>query len=349
MPTMKRVIRFGFFMFYLIIDCSKVSEDIEKARKSMDDEDRKAAKMLEQLLVDSKKPATFIWDLLKSVEEGKISSHHEIQKKMIEIDKSTFITSEHDEKLYFQIVHDREDALSKKKIDQNRELIPLENDEYISESASILYIKESNCGMIQYNRYSVSINQISSFLSKCVEERYRKLHGTTANVPLKIELRPLYDKNLLEAINNNKGIKKIEIRGSIPAIQNLKRKGLNLPIFSVKKVLAPMKGYTFTLTMTGNHTRQKGEVEYDFIDKEACNQLFDAYSQTEYDDDKLFIKMNYIAMNNVTDELVWASPVKKVVLQFQVDTRREIPDQEMYMRMLTYYDSNKEEIERIIT
>ena len=77
--------------------------------------------------------------------------------------------------------------------------------------------------------------------------------------------------------------------------------------------------------------------------------MFDAYSQTEYDEEKLSIKMDYITMNNVTDELVWASPVKKVVLQFQVDTRSEIPDQEMYMRMLTYYDSNKEEIEQIIT
>ena len=58
--------------------------------------------------------------------------------------KSTFITSEQGDRLYFQIIHDRDDALSKKKIDQERESIPLESDEYISESASILYIKNIN-------------------------------------------------------------------------------------------------------------------------------------------------------------------------------------------------------------
>lgn len=349
MATVKKVIRFGFFSFYLIIDRPKVREDIVKAKKTKDDESRKRAAMLKQLLLDTQTPASFVWEMLKRFENGMIVSHHEIQKKMIEIDKSTFITSEQGDRLYFQIIHDRDDALSKKKIDQERESIPLESDEYISESASILYIKNINYAMIQYNRYSVSINQISAFLSESIRKWYQQSFNTTVNVPLKIELRPLYDRNLLQAVKNNKGIKRIEIKGSIPAIQTLKNKGFNLPIFDVKDALASMKAYTFTLTMTASFTRRKGEVEYDFIDKEACNQLFDAYSETEYDEDALSIKMNYINMNNVADELVWASPVKKAVITFQVDSRSEIAPQEMCRRMSAYYDTIKEDIERIIS
>lgn len=349
MRTVIKTIRFGFFSFYLIIDRPKVREDIAKAKKAKDDESRKRAEMLNQLLSDTQKPASFVWDFLKKYEAGKIVSHYEIQKKMIEIDKSTFITSEQGDRLYFQIIHDRDDALSKKKIDQERESIPLESDEYISESASILYIKKINCAMIQYNRYSVSINQISAFLSESVKKWYQESFNTTAIIPLKIELRPIYDKNLLEAVKNNKGVKKLEIKGSIPAFQTLKKRGFNLPILSLKDALASMKAYTFTLTMTGNYTRRRGEVEYDFIDKDACNQLFDAYSETEYDEDALSIKMHYITMNNVADELVWAAPVKKAVLTFQVDSRSEIAPQEMCRRMSAYYDTIKEDIDRIIS
>ena len=69
---------------------------------------------------------------------------------MIEIDKSTFIISEEDEHIFFQMVHDRDDALSKKRINKDRESIHLD-DEYISEFASIIYNKTTNCFMIQKN------------------------------------------------------------------------------------------------------------------------------------------------------------------------------------------------------
>lgn len=347
MSTKNKFIRFGFFSFYMIMERDDIKKRLAQILRSKDNNNTKEAAMLKQLLADTATPASFVWKLLNLIKDGKVKTHHTIQEKIIEIDRSTFIIPDEEESFFFQMVHDRDDALSKKRLDQDRVSIPLENDEYISEFASILYSKAENCAMIQSNRYSVSPNQIAVFLTECLKDWYQKSFDTKESVPLKLELRPIYDRNLLDAVTHNKGIRKLEIKGTLPAFRNLERKGLNLPILNVRNDLAPMRGYTFSFTISANTQRNRGTAEYDFIDSEECNKLYDAYSQTEHDEDRISVKMFYQSMNDATEELVWAAPIKSATLTYRIDSRREITYLEMYEKMHTYYIANREDIKLI--
>lgn len=94
-----------------------------------------------------------------------------------------------------------------------------------------------------------------------------------------------------------------------------------------------MRGYTFSFTISANTQRNRGTAEYDFIDSEECNKLYDAYSQTEHDEDRISVKMFYQSMNDATEELVWAAPIKSATLTYRIDSRREITYLEMYEKL----------------
>lgn len=111
MSTKDKPIRFGFFSFYMIIERSDIQKRLAQKHRSKDENDMKEAAMLKQLLADTENSASFVWKLLNLIKDGKVKTYHTIQEKMIEIDRNTFIIPEGEESFFFQMVHDRDDAL----------------------------------------------------------------------------------------------------------------------------------------------------------------------------------------------------------------------------------------------
>jgi len=346
--TIPKTLHFGFFRAFLLLNRDDIEHKIKKLKKSLKPDDARRAQVFEQLLKDSKNTPEFIWKILNDIDSNKLESAREISNKMIEIDKSTFIISEEDEHIFFQMVHDRDDALSKKRINKERESIHLDDDEYISEFASIIYNKTTNCFMIQKNRFSVSPVQIGYFLNECIYEKYFvKMNVKYGHRPLKVDLRPIMDMGQLDAIKNNKGIDRIEIKGSMSSLENLNKTNYNLPVLNVGKTLKNMKGYSFAITITANHERINKKVEYDSIDKEECEKLYSAYSEVPEGKDNISVKMHYTNEAEIKDTLTWATPLKLAEITFNHNPRSEIKVIEIYKKMIEVFNANKEDVKRL--
>ena len=315
--TVTKTIRFGFFKAEIHCDIDDLRKKIRKLSKSKKEDDKKKLKMFQALNDDLKNVSDVIFDLISEIKSGEISSIHEVQKKLIEIDKSTFIESKPNEELhmFFQMVHDRDDAISKKKLNQERESIPLDDDEYIGEFSGIIYQRRGNYFMIQYNRYSVSIDQIAVFLTRCLKEKYEKMVGFEQGLkqfPAYFELKAVIDNDRLKAVEKNNGLEKILIKGDLSAVENIRKYAarMNLPIFAVGDAIQKMNGYEFSFSITAKRTREGRKIEYDSIDQEFCQELFDAYMNVGQEKDNISVTMQYQNENDVRETLTWASPLK---------------------------------------
>lgn len=344
-----KVLRFGFFKAYVHCDIDNLNTKINKLRKSKKKDDAVRLKMLQNLKEDIKNSSEVIWNLIQDVKFNKIASIHEIQKKLVEIDKSTFISNDENEYVFFQMVHDRDDALSKKKLNQERESIPLDDDEYIGEFSGIIYHKDIKCFMIQYNKYSVSINQIAEFLTKSLIEKYQ--HNMTEQqkykqFPAYIELRAIMDEGRLEAINNNNGLEKMVIKGDLSAVENIKKASSdkNSLILNVGNAILGVNGYEFALTITAKKTREKRRIEYDSIDQNFCQQLYNAYENVENDKDNISVSMQYQNKDNIRETLIWSSPLKESYIPFTINSRKEIEYSKLHDKMLLNFKQYWDEL-----
>ena len=216
--------------------------------------------------------------------------------------------------------------------------------------ASILYCKHENCAMIQQNRFSVSINQIGRFLSRCMEEYYQKDLPESkrfSRFPVVIELRPIMDREALKAIKNNKEIRKMIIRGSVPFFEALKKTKISLPIIDVGNALEEMKGYSFTVSITAHHERVEGNTEYTSIDKQACENLYQAIEMIPDEERNCNVKMEYLSNEDTKEWLTWSTPLRQTSLSFSVNTREELSPKILYDKMREYFDKNQEDIKRL--
>lgn len=336
-----KTLRFGFFKVYIHCDINDINIKINKLKKSNIQDDQAKLKMLQTLKEDLKNVSKVIWDLISEIRSNKISSIHTIQNKLIEVDKTTFMGYDKNEEqhAFFQMVHDRDDALSKKKLNQERESIPLDDDEYISEFAGIIYHKETKCFMIQYNKYSVSINQIAEFLTRSLIEKYQNNmteRQKYKKFPAYIELRAIMDESRLNAVNNNNCLEKMIIKGDLSAVENIKKasNNKNTPILNVGNAILGMNGYEFTLTITAKKTREKRKVEYDSIDQDFCKQLYNAYENVGRDKDNISVTMQYQNEHDVRETLIWSSPLKESYIPFTINSRKEIEYSELYDKMI---------------
>lgn len=347
----KKTLRFGFFKVYIHCDIDDINKKITKLKKSNKQDDIVRLQMLRILKEDIKNISDVIWDLINEIKSDKISSIHEIQNKLIEVDKSTFMWCDQSEEehVFFQMVHDRDDALSKKKLNQERESIPLDDDEYISEFSSIIYHKKTKCFMMQYNKYSVSINQIAEFLTRSLMEKYQNNmteQQKYKRFPAYIELRAIMDSGRLEAVNNNNGLEKMIIKADLSAVENLRKasSNKNMPIFNVGNAISNVNGYEFTLTITAQKTREKRKVEYGSIDQNFCKQLYNAYNNVEKGKDNISVTMQYQSKDDMRETLIWSSPLKESYIPFIINSRKEIEYRELYDKMILNFKQYWDEL-----
>ncbi len=329
-----KFIRFGFFKCCFICNTDDVSKKIKKFAKSNKPEDKKRAEALTKLLNELKTPSSLFVKILEAIKSGKISYLHNIKGKLIEVDRETFITNNN--KLFLQVLYDRDDAISKKKPGESRESIDLDEDEYISEFTSIMYNSDSNILMSQYNKYAVSIGQLSCFFSECLDEFFQynfKPIEKMTTFPAKIDFTPIIEPSRLKSIKKNKCIEKMTIKGSLSGIENIKKEtDLNLPILNISKEISSVNAYEFNLTITANKTREGKKIEYDSIDQNFCSSLYDAYEKVG-DKDNIDVEMQYQNENSIREVLKWSLPIKIIHLPFLTDKRKEIPFKEICDKM----------------
>jgi hypothetical protein len=345
---------FGFFRAIVCCDIVQLSKRTDKLKKHFEKNKDEIA-MLTHLSNDLKSIPSVVEGVLQAIKSGSISSTYFIQNKLVELDKSTFIWGEPvDESvhIFFQMAHDRDDAVSKKKVDKDRVDIPLDDDEYISEFASIIYLKKANCFMIQRNRYSVSTKQIAEFLSKCMENKYRTYAPNLSmryRFPAKVRLDPIMDNERLNDIKDNKCIEEITIKGDMSSIENLRKasNGLNLPVFDVAQKISGIKGWKFSLTISGQPTREKRKIEYATIDQNFCGDLYDVYASVDgQEKDKISVSMQYQNREDMREILIWASPHMEAIIPFQVNPREHIEVKEIYRKMIVQLKALQEKLEK---
>ena len=272
--------------------------------------------------------------ILEAIKNGKISYLHNIKDKLIEVDRETFIYN--DNKLFLQVLYDRDDAISKKKLGESRESIDLDEDEYISEFTSIMYNSHTNILMSQYNQHAVSIGQLGCFFSECLDEFFQYNLNPIEKMttfPAKIKFDPIIEPSRLNNIKKNKCIEKMIIKGSLSGIENIKKEtGLNLPILNIAKEISSVNAYEFSLTITANKTREGRKIEYDSIDQNFCSSLYDAYEKVG-DKDNIDVEMQYQNEEGIREVLKWSLPIKIVSLPFSTDKIKEIPFKDICNKM----------------
>lgn len=330
-------IKFGFFECNFICNIDDLKSKIDKLSKSKKEKDIIRCKIYVMILEELKDPFLLIPKIIGYIENNKIDYSHIIKGKLVEIDKGTIIKNE--TTVFLQILHDRDDAILKKKLGEQREIIDLDDDEYISEFTSILYNQETNILMSQYNKYAVSIGQLGHFFSVCLADYFQyNLNDDEKfkSFPVRIELIPIIDKNRLDRIKNNKCVERMTIKGSLSSLKNIKGAlNTNYPIFNISKSISSVNASEFNLTITANKTREGRKIEYESISQDFCSDLYDAYENVG-NKDNIDVEMQFQNEDNIREILKWSTPIKEVYVSFSVDSRKEIPFEDIHNKMIQY-------------
>lgn len=133
---------------------------------------------------------------------------------------------------------------SKVKENEEAEVIPLEDDEYIGEDLNMIYERKSGIAMIQSNRFSLSISKVAEFIQ-----------STISSNDIKILIEPISDKFDKKDIKK-RSIKKLEV--SFANLINLNESASNIQsLSSIIKPMYKLGGITGSITISLGRTRQK--------------------------------------------------------------------------------------------
>ena len=124
--SVNKKIRFGFFECAFICDTDELNKTIKKYNKSPKQEEKVKANTLSTLQKELKNPSLLFSNILDAIQNTSIDFSHDINGKLIEADLATFITN--NEKTFLQVINDRDDAISKKRLGESRERIDLKDD-----------------------------------------------------------------------------------------------------------------------------------------------------------------------------------------------------------------------------
>ena len=289
-----KTIRFGFFKCDFVCNTDNLNKKLKNYSKSKKAAEITKSKIISNLLQELSNPNVLFSKLLSAIQNNSINSSHKINGKLIEADQTTFITDS--DKTFLQVIYDRDDAISKKRLGKNREKINLDDDEYISECTSIMYNSTSREILAQYNKFAVSIGQLSCFFSLCLSDYFQHSFSPTEIFkifPAKIEFKPILEMNRLKSIKTTKCIEKMTIKGSMSGIANIQKESMaNLPILNIANSISNLKGYEFSITLTANKIREGRKIEYESLDQGFCSNLYDAYENVG-DKENIDVEMQF--------------------------------------------------------
>ena len=232
--------RFGYFHVKFWVDEKVLDKSMKKYKDSIEPINVEICSALTKLKEDVSSEKDLFKLVLLELKNKNITGFQEVGGKKIDVDISTFRPNAGDENhIYFQIANNRNDTIYKKKIGSEREMVNLEDDEYIGEYCNVFYHFEKRILLFQRNKYSVSVSQFTNFFRLCISNYYQQNIPKEQRIflPIILELVPDLDEKMLDKIKRgNIGFEKIKICGDIAKINCASK--WNMPcIQSLEKII----------------------------------------------------------------------------------------------------------------
>lgn len=348
-----KYVRFGYYTASLNFDFNKIKRQIKRINTKIKDKSQKCCEeeLKKQLNVYSElqeraynhKGIVDLNLLLMCIKNNSVKLNHKIKNKLIDIDITTYI--EDDETIFVEFANNREDSLDKKKLGGKRETIKLDDDEYIGEFIGILYYKKVNCVMIQYNKYSVSLNDLGIFLTHMWQENFYKelnimIDEEKIFLPVMIELNPIMCSEKLNELKECTTFESIKINSTSIALRNLiENSEVNSPLFNLQKALEEFHGFRISFEIKANIKKDKDKK----LNEDQIVNILKPYlkykdSELENNDENKKMEMPNISTKFVNDDdiketLTWSAPILDRTISISFDKRSPITFQGLYKYM----------------
>lgn len=310
METKRKITKYPRFGYYHV----KIFCDIDRLNKILraSAHDESLCSALVSFRKDIEDNIDLFERILLELENENLSVYQNVRAKKIDVDRTTF---RHQSKgspfsyVYFQIANNREDAIYKKRLGEEREKIDLDNDEYIGEYCNAIYCPEKRCLLFQQNKFSVSVNQFALFFKQCISDYYQKeLSEKLDNFPVEVRLDADLDPNLLGKISHGKiEFQKIKINGDAEKLRKA-----DWPVLSIGEELRQFNGYEFTIEIKA---KKEGRSFSGGLSNEAVKQLYEAHKACDKEDElKIITQMKE---DDIRDVLDWSTPKRERIIPIE--------------------------------
>lgn len=330
--------RFGYFHVKSGVDSESIKRLMKKYKNADDLIGKMAYKALIALEQDISNGKNLFERIISELKNENVIGFQEFGGKKIDIDVSSFRPNEDNaDHVYFQIANNRNDTLYKKKIGSEREIIGLDDDEYIGEYCNALYYFRNQCLLLQRNKFSVSVSQFSNFFHLCISDYYQKdiPKKDRISFPVFVKLVPDLNQDLLNKIrHNNITFEKIKINGDAAKINRVAR--ANMPIYeNIEKLLHGFSGYEFSLEIKVR--KEKGKFSGN-LSSQHIQDLYKYHTMCNEDDELQIITQ--MKDEDVRDTLDWSIPKRERVIQVTYFHQHPPGIDEMYQKMRIIFEED---------
>ncbi|MCM0724325.1 hypothetical protein NB814_00970 [Latilactobacillus curvatus] len=162
---------------------------------------------------------------------------------------------------YFQLSKNRsKDIPSKKKLNQEKKPIELDDDEYIGEFNLVVFDAKYNIVAIQSNFFGLTTKQIEATLSILRQRVKDVMQESEKDNPKGVVLEPIIDPSEISNVKKHKIYRKITVKGSdynFAAADNYKDNPLNKAITELKKI----GGVNFNIELSMSRTSKEKSLD----------------------------------------------------------------------------------------
>lgn len=220
--------------------------------------------------------------------ERSVDTSVEIGDEFAEIEPNSYFYRELQDYYYFQISKLRDNNIpAKKRMNQIKEDIRLDQDEYIGEFVSILYDNAYGALAIQSNLYGVSTKQTEVVLTN-LRQIYMYENNVNEEIPLVVRLKPMIDREQINKALRSDYYKKVRINGSDLMLDaNL---GENDLLSEAVRLVNRVSGVHFDITFSLGRSERTAS-----LDEDAIRELIERYQRL---DDEVKPKIELTALEN---------------------------------------------------
>lgn len=241
------------------------------------------------------------------------------------------------------MANNRNDTVYKKKIGSEREIVDLEDDEYIGEYCSVLYHSGKRMILLQRNKYSVSVSQFEAFFQLCMSNYYQRNISEDYRIsfPIFVKLVPDLDGKMLDKIRKGSiGFEKIKICGDAAKINHASK--YNMPcIESIENILNGFAGYEFSIEIKAK--KEKGRFS-ETLSLQDVQNLYE-YHKTCNEEDELQI-ITQMKDGEIRDVLDWSIPKRERVIPITYSRQNPPEIDDLYRKMKKVFEENMPDLHR---
>ncbi|CEI81289.1 hypothetical protein BN997_01107 [Oceanobacillus oncorhynchi] len=232
------------------------------------------------------------WDMSIILDYFMVNTEHntsvEIGDEFAEIEPGSYHYHERDDYYYFQISKLRDNNIpAKKRVNEIKEDILLNQDEFIGEFVSLLFDNAYGAIAMQSNLYGVSSKQAEIVLTN-LRQIYMYENDITEEIPLVVQLSPIIDRGQINKVFNSDYYKKVRIKGSDVMLDaNI---GENNLLSEATSLVNRTAGINFDITVSLGRSEKTASLNEDVI-----RELIEVYQGLE---DEVKPKVELTALEN---------------------------------------------------